>query len=170
MAKGILAIDPSIRTVGWAYEGENMGFGTIKTEGTGFNRLSHIRREILELIDCCNPEYAVVELPPHYTYRRSNKGGTSANMKSIQLLNMAFGVILEPLMKYCASVDTPLPEEYKPRQTRGRMIVCMTAKEVMQSVKLQISNDISCNEHEAHAIYMLLWKKQRLRIESMIQK
>jgi hypothetical protein len=71
-------------------------------------------------------------------------------------------VILSVISEAGIPVETPLPEEYKAKGQRGRMIFCMRADEVIRLVTLRYNREF--NEHEAHAVYMCIWQEHRLKM------
>lgn len=165
----ILAIDCSINNIGWCLWDGTMKFGTFKSKGNNeYEKLTSITQFITESIKEHQPTHAVVEKPPVYTYARSTSKwtGKGLNASAIQKLNWSYGAILTALSLYGIPTDTPLPEEYKPKYNRGRMVICMSYHDIRQILDAQFK-DLKCNEHEAHAIYLCLWKKHRLKLEGM---
>jgi len=169
MQNRIFAIDPSINEIGWCIWDDTMKYGTFKSKGSNEKeKLASITFFINSFITREQITHAVVEKPPVYTYTRSISKftGKGLNASAIQKLNWSYGAILGALSLYGVPTDTPLPEEYKPKYNRGRMVICMSYQDIRTSLDLQFK-DLRCNEHEAHAIYMMLWKKHRMKLESM---
>jgi hypothetical protein len=162
----ILAIDPSINDIGWCFGGDDgtMQYGTIHSKGkTEEEKLIFISKAVNDLIREYQPTDAIIEKASFFNYAR-HKGLKISN--SLRKLHMSFGIILSVFSIAGINTETPLPEEYKPKYNRGRMIICMSYRDIRQILDAQFRN-LRCNEHEAHAIYMMLWKKHRMKLESM---
>lgn len=164
----ILALDPSINSVGWCSHGQHTLWGTIRTKGEGDGeRLRSLREQVKELIQAQEPTVAVVEKAPGITYMRSQnkQSGRGMNAEAMQKLNMAYGVILGTLSEAGIPTDTWLPEEYKAKGNFGRVIICLRQDEVQRLVETYFPGQ-KFNVHEAHAILMCLRKADRMKMEA----
>ncbi len=149
----ILAIDPSINNIGWAFGAGELPAesGVIRTKGScDPEKLEDLAIELRDVLDRAKIEAAgvlsvAVEVPEGFTYGRSTRNGKALNARSLMTLSRAIGAILLTLRKHdCAILEVPA-------SWKG-----MAGKKMVQAVTGKTNH----NEADAVLLYRWFWGRQ----------
>lgn len=116
----LLALDPSIRSMGWAQFRDCViqGSGVIRTQGSDdLARIGSITDSVLALIP--DGGTVVIEVPPAFTFARSTRGGKPMNAASLQKLNWVVGAVVAAARARGVPIHAVSPADWKGRRSKA---------------------------------------------------